>query len=295
MGASAPLVAEARANYEATQGKQIQQMAKQVASDTWRSMTGANAPPQPGATPPFRPPRQPPRRQVAEPRGRRYNNSPRPPYRLPYAPPVPWRRQAVRRASQQVARGYAMQARRAEAAARAAQRRAMYSGAHSQAGLSRGAVATIARYAAQARSAMHAAKVAQKKANKKANKKTKPANPTPAQVIAGAERDVVSSMHAVGVAAERHGMKDNSWHERIGGMIKNGLTAQASQAAQDYVAKRINQEVSSKLEGSTVDRASSQIKEAQKAIREAAARHAKHRATATKKKKKKKKEEEAAF
>merc|ERR1719163_2102338 len=201
-----------------------------------------------------------------------------------------------------------MQARRAEAAARAAQRRAMYSGAHNQAGLSRGAVATIARYAAQARSAMHAAKVAQekvqkmqkakqkkakkkakKKANKKANKKTKPANPTPAQVIAGAERDVVSSMHAVGVAAERHGMKDNSWHERIGGMIKNGLTAQASQAANDYVAKRINQEVSSKLQHATVDRASSQIRDAQKTIREAAKRHAKYRATATKKKKKKKK------
>merc|ERR1711981_266872 len=108
-------------------------------------------------------------------------------------------------------------------------------------------------------------KAKQKKAKKKANKKAKPANPTPAQVIAGAERDVASSMHGIGIAAERHGMKDNSWHERIGGMIKNGLTAQASQAAQDYVAKRINQEVSSKLEGSTVDRASSQIKEAQKA------------------------------
>merc|ERR1712093_895282 len=89
--------------------------------------------------------------------------------------------------------------------------------------------------------------------------------------------------HAVGVAAERHGMKDNSWHQRIGGMIKNGLTAQASQAANDYVAKRINQEVSSKLQHATVDRASSQIRDAQKTIREAAKRHAKYRATATKK------------
>jgi len=38
---STPLVAEARANYAATQGTEIQKIAREVAQDTWRSMTGS--------------------------------------------------------------------------------------------------------------------------------------------------------------------------------------------------------------------------------------------------------------
>merc|ERR1712139_427780 len=101
----------------------------------------------------------------------------------------------------------------------------------------------------------------------------KRAEQSPANVIAGAERDVAASMHDVATAAERHGMTDNSWHTRIGGMLKNGLTAQASQAAHDYVEKRINSEVSSKLQHATVNRANAQINAAQKIIEAAARRH----------------------
>jgi hypothetical protein len=273
---SAPLVAEARSNYEANQGTEIQAVAKQVAQDTWRSMTGvplARNPLDAAA----------PSRIASE--------------------GVGAREAAIRHATYQVAGDYVTQARQARTAAIDAQRRldgTISGGRELPASRDRlapirgnPAVSQIARYAQQARNAMQATKAAQAsvEAHMAALKKQREAleasktnqtivaNHTSAMdeasgVIANAEQNVAESMRTVEAAAMKRGMTDNTWRSRIGGLLKNGQPAEADQAAQDYVQQRINHVAASVVHHSTIDAAVDQIQNAQQQIDAAAKKHA---------------------
>lgn len=263
---SAPLVAEARANYEATQGTQIQGLAKQVARDTWRTMTGAPLPPAvPGD-------------------GLR-------------ATPGAQRQAIVRRSSAAVARDYAAEARHAQAAAIGAQRRAdkvaLLPPALKSEAVANGnpAVAAIAKYAKQAQDAMTATQAAKEvvqqqlkeiKAERAALAKTKNATVAqvamkaggPSSVISKAEHDVSDSMRIVEDAANKRGMVDHSWKARIGDMIKSGRTAEANQAAKRLVQKRIDHAAAKKVgSDAALDAASKSVKKALDTVSAAAKKH----------------------
>jgi len=212
-------------------------------------------------------------------------------YPSPYRTAPPAQPQGmIRRAGVQVARQYAAEARTAQANALAAQRNtaAAYASLNPPPpqGLQPGAVTAVARYAKQAEAAMNAAQAARaaakenvikhgKHKNKKVKASAKPKASSPGDVISGAERDIVASMHTVADAARRHGMADSSWQTRIGTLMKNGQTAEASQAANQYIQNRINEAVSAKLQHASVNQASNQISQARKVIAAAAKRHAK--------------------
>jgi len=269
---SAPLVAEARANYEATQGTQIQGLAKQVAQDTWRTMTGTPLPP---AVNP---------RDEQDGGLRIYSGS--------------GRADIVRRSSADVARDYASEARQAQAAAVGAQRKsdkvALLPPALKTKALEQGnpAVAAIARYAKQAQDAMAATTAAKEvvqqqlkeiKEERTALEKSK--NETVAQaalkgsapggaadVITTAEHDVSNSMRIVEDAANKRGMVDNSWKARIGDMIKGGQTAAAHEAASHYVQKQIDHAAASKV-GDGLGAASDSVDKALATVNAAAKKH----------------------
>jgi hypothetical protein len=265
---SAPLVAEARANYEATQGTQIQSLAKQVAQDTWRTMTGTPLPPAvPG----------PGRLQGVSKSRRQY---------------------LVRRSSAAVARDYAAEAHKAQAAAikaqRTADKTALMPPAVRIAHIANGnpAVAAVAKYAQQAQSAMAATQAAKKameaqlkelkaeraaiaKANaSKADAATVPAS-GPEQVIANAEKDVADSMRVVQDAATKRGMVDNSWKDQIGDMIKNGQTAEANQAAERDVDGHIDRDAAKRVGNgaSALKAASESVSQAMSTVKKAAKKH----------------------
>jgi len=310
--ASAPLVNEARANYEATQGTQIQRMAKKIAKDTWESMTAGA--PLANSMPPWTAGHPTPHTTYTATPGVRSR------YRrggvLPLAQRpngLPWRQRVQRHANMAVARKYAAAAQRAQAAAYATQKRAAaYQARH----LPAGAVTAVARYAQKAKAAMKAAKLAQTRLQKaeKAQKKQRAArrkgkrreqrrarhhsltkhghvsdklkHSSPSSIIAGAERAVANSMHVVATAANRHGLTDNTWHTRIADMLRNGQTAEAAQAAKEYAQQRIHQAVSSKIQGTGIASAKAEIKSAEKKIAAVARRHAMRTRIAQKKAKK---------
>jgi len=258
---SAPLVAEARANYEANQGSEIQDVAKQVAQDTWRSMTGV--------------PLRDERGMYSDPTVARSVDS---------------RREDIRRASLQVAGGYAAQARQAQAGAIAAQRQ-MDSMAY-QAGQQPGgdmmggdpSIIAIAKYAKQAQDAMRVTKATQAEIAKqmealKRERQALAANRTAVEeakkpdggdeasdVIGNAEVDVAGAMRTVEQAAQQRGLVDNSWKSRIGDMVKTGNHAAANQAAKDYVQNHVDNAANRVVGSDVINSASDEVAKAQKII-----------------------------
>lgn len=262
---SAPLVSEARANYEANQGSEIQSVARQVAQDTWRSMTGiplANTPLDAAVGTP-----------IAD---------------------ADSRAAVVRQASMTIAGKYVRQARQARAKAIEAQRHidGLNTGAqqpsYPQDALApiRGnpAVSVVAGYAQKAQAAMRSAQAAEKaievqkkylkdkqeaikqaKAKTKSAAESKPADEA-GEVIANAEQDVASSMRAVQAAAMKRGMTDNTWKSRIGGMLKNGQAAEADQAAKEYVQQHIEHAASKVIGSSAIHAAANEVANAQAGI-----------------------------
>lgn len=295
---SAPLVAEARANYEAAQGSEIQQVAKQVAQDTWRTMTG-----RPLST---RDATNAAQDSVAS---------------------IGSREAAVTRATMQVANSYAQQAHDAQWRAIQAQRSVDNQGARgANGGAAYGGqappggqlpppgyaappqapaavaygqglgtidsgndVTAVARYAKQAQDAMKATQDAQalmkqqldemRKERKEMAAKAAAKNatnvpgdkPTSAQaeaesVISNAEQDVASSMRTVEEAAQQRGLADNSWKNRIGDMLKSGQSAEADEAAQAYVQNHVDSAAATAVGGSSIDDAAKQVEDAQRTI-----------------------------
>merc|ERR1711939_216801 len=85
------------------------------------------------------------------------------------------------------------------------------------------------------------------------------ASKTAADVIEQAETDVASSMQAVSDAANKRGMTDNTWHSRIGDMMRNGNAAAAGEEAQNYVQKRIDKAVSQRVSKDPLNDVSDQL------------------------------------
>merc|ERR1712100_896147 len=101
------------------------------------------------------------------------------------------------------------------------------------------------------------------------------ASKTAADVIEQAETDVASSMQAVSDAANKRGMTDNTWHSRIGDMMRNGNAAAAGEEAQNYVQKRIDKAVSQRVSKDPLNDVSDQLQDSRKLV-DAAARRGSH-------------------
>jgi len=259
---SEPLVAEARANYEATQGTEIQKVAREVAQDTWRSMTGS------------------PLRTGMKTMGGATSQG------LVYGSlKSQVRSAAIEAVKRRIAKDYATEAQEAQNRAIDAQRKIdlLPPGSITH-------VAEIARIAANAKSALKGtqqAKAAAEAVNvrmlkaeadeKKQKLKGKSkvgvkASKTAADVIDQAETDVAASMQVVSDAATKRGMADHSWHSRIGDMMRNGNAAAAGEEAQNYVQKRINQAVSHQVSKDPLNDVSKQLKDSEKLVGAAAKR-----------------------
>jgi len=257
---STPLVAEARANYAATQGTEIQKVAREVAQDTWRSMTGS--PLKPGHYP-----------TIEDEQGLRYGTL-----------KSQIRRAAIEKVKRRVANDYRRQAHVAQQNALAAQRKIDQLGPDAETH-----VAVIAKYADSAKKALaatNAAKVdaeaskarllkaeAKEKEQKKKKKEAPKVTKTAEETINQAQDDVVAAMQTVENAANERGMADHSWHTRIGDMIRSGQPNAAHAAADRYVAKRIKKAVSKDVQDDPVAQAAKQVQDAQKVIADAAAKH----------------------
>lgn len=282
---SEPLVAEARANYEANQGSEIQAVAKQVAQDTWRTMTSS------------------PLAHTSEVDEAVYGDSMDP--LSDRMASRSSREHIVNRAALETARDYAGQAHQSQIDALRAQmkmdgnypsdkQKGRYPQPHpGLADPNNPAMNAVARYAKQAHDAMQATKAAQDSVQKQldeikkeraalaaaqaknateAGKKVPAVSKEASEVISGAEADVSAAMHVVENAATTRGMKDNSWKSRIGDMIKDGRAAEADQAAKQYVQKSINHAISAQVQSGPVDTAASQVANAQAAVNAAAAK-----------------------
>ena len=257
---STPLVAEARANYEATQGTEIQKVAREVAQDTWRSMTGSPLKPGHAST-------------VQEEEGLRYGTL-----------KSQIRRAAIEKVKRKIANDYREQAHRAQMNAIAAQRKidSLPAGSETH-------VAAIAKYAESAKKSLAATNAAKENAEaanarilkaetdekkKKLKEKSVPkASKTAEETIAQAESDVAASMQTVEDAANERGMADTSWHTRIGGMVKSGQPQAANEAAQKYVEKRLAKAMSKETINDPTVQAANEVAKAGKVIDAAAARH----------------------
>jgi hypothetical protein len=199
-----------------------------------------------------------------------------------------------------VARDYAAEATRAQEAAIGAQRKkdraAILPKAFQKAAIAAGAgnpaVAAIAKYAKQAQDAMKATNAAKKvvqeqlKEIKKERKALAEANAThtkasvnaldeggPSDVIANAENDVSNAMGVVQAAANKRGMVDHSWKDRISDMLKNGQSAEADQAASRYVQQKVDSAATKVTDSSALDSASKDLEGAAATVAAAAKRH----------------------
>jgi len=259
---SEPLVAEARANYEATQGTEIQQVAREVAQDTWRSMTGR----------PLKP-----------------GSHPTPGDELQYGSlRAGARRKEIRRIKRNLAHDYAEQAHESQVAAIGAQKKidAMPKGSITH-------VTAIARIANEAKVSLHGVNAAKAKveatharmlkreadeklaklAAKKKTKSKRKASKTAKEVIAQAENDVAAAMSTVSEAATSRGMVDNSWKNQIGDMMKNGQPAAANEAADRVVSQRIRKAVASQVKKDPLEDMTNDVKDAGNIIAAAAKNH----------------------
>jgi len=264
--AALPVVAEARAKYDRTQGTAIQSMARDVARQTWRSMTGKRLVAESAAT-----------KRAAK--------------KVGYDFAIPERQiKDVKRARLAVARKYLHEAKKAEEAAAKEQHNSDEAVHEVEEPLK--AEGKLARYAQLAKAAMQHTLAAQDNVHQRINALKRAAarfaddgkkagsrgtgghgrgrDESPEDTISNAERQVASSMRTVNNAAQKFGLGDNSWNSKIKNLLKNGQTAAAQEAAQQYVNNHVGREVTMTKQRSSIHSAAAQVKSAQEKILKAA-------------------------